>query len=352
MSPRKPSHFYSVGKLNHESLEKLINDYVSDLKISDDRVIVGSKIGEDAAVIDGAGDSYLVAKTDPVTFATEEIGYYVVNVNVNDVVCTGADPKWFQATVLLPEKGTTEALVRSIFKSIHDTCESFGITVIGGHTEVTSGIRRPIIVGSLLGEVKKENLVISSGAEPGDALILTKGVFIEGTSIIARDKKELLKKKGKDEEFIKHCQNFLYDPGISVYKEAQLAAKNFDIKAMHDPTEGGLACGIAELAIASEVGVLIEREKVNILPESQELSKMFDLNPLGTISSGSLLIATEEEDAQRVIELLEQNSVKAMKIGNFIEKDEGFLIKSKDGKTSSLDYSETDEITKLYEEIS
>jgi hydrogenase maturation factor len=291
-----------------------------------------------------------VVKTDPITFATEEIGYYVVNVNVNDVVCTGADPKWFQATVLLPEKATTRELVRSIFKSIHDTCESFGITVIGGHTEVTSGIGRPIIVGSLIGEVKKENLVISSGAEPGDALILTKGIFIEGTSIIARDKRDLLENEGFSEGFIKRCQNFLYEPGISVYKEARLVAQNFNVKAMHDPTEGGLACGIAELARASEVGVLIERDKINILAESQQLGEIFQLNPLGTISSGSLLIAVKDEDTQDVIKLLKENNIKAMKIGKFTEKERDLMIKEKDGQVNPLNYSETDEITKLYRE--
>ncbi|TFF97701.1 MAG: hydrogenase expression/formation protein [Promethearchaeota archaeon] len=350
MTPPKTSKFYSVGKLNHNSLEKLIKDYVSDLAINDKRVVSASKIGEDAAVIDQPGDSFLVVKTDPITFATEEIGYYVVNVNVNDVVCTGAIPKWFQSTVLLPEKGTTEELVSSIFKSIHDTCESFGITVIGGHTEVTSGIGRPIVVGSLLGEVKKDKLVLSSGAEPGDSLVLTKGVFIEGTSIIAREKRKLLEEKGFKAQFIKQCQDFLFNPGISVYEEARLATKNFRIKAMHDPTEGGLSCGIAELAIASEVGVLIEQEKINILPESQELSKIFDLNPLGTISSGSLLIVVEKEDVHQLITLLRQNKIEAMEIGNFIEKDKGFLIKDREGKIEPLEYSETDEITKLYQE--
>ncbi len=351
MTPRERLSDYSVGKLNHEALQALIKDYVSDLQISDPRVIIGSKVGEDAAVIDTPGEHYLVVKTDPITFATEEIGFYVVNVNVNDVVCTGAEPKWFQATILLPEKDTTKELVRSIFKSIHDTCDSFGITVIGGHTEVTSDIRRPIVVGSLLGEVKKENLVSSSGAEPGDALILTKGIFIEGISIIARDKRDLLENKGFTPQFIERCQNFLYSPGISVYKEARLAVKNYSIKAMHDPTEGGLSCGIAEMSIASEIGVLIEGAQINILPEAQKLSDIFDLNPLGTISSGSLLIALDKQEAPSLIQDLENNNIEAMEIGTFIEKEKGLLIKGKDGEVSTLQYSERDEITKLYQDL-
>lgn len=340
---------YSVGKLDHKFLGDLIKDFISDLEIFDERVIMGSKIGEDAAVLDIPGDNYLVVKTDPITFATNQIGYYVVNVNVNDVVCTGAQPKWFQTTILLPEEGTNRELVRSIFKDIHDTCKSMNIIVIGGHTEVTGGIDRPIVIGSLIGEVNKNNLVNSSGAEPGDDIILTKGIFIEGTSIIAREKEDLLKKKGYDAKFIQRCKDYLFNPGISIYKEALLANQNFNIKAMHDPTEGGLTCGIAEMAMASEHGILIDMNKIKILKEPDQLSKSFNLNPLGTISSGSLLIAIEENLSKKLIKLLKENNIFATKIGKFTEKEEGLQLINEQGRIQPLNYSEKDEISKIFE---
>ena len=335
-----------LGKLKHEFLNEILRTHVSDLEIKDERVVVGSKVGEDAAVID-MGQNYLVAKTDPITFATDEIGFYAVHINVNDVVCTGATPKWFQSTILLPEKHTSTDLVESIFKDIHDTCQSLSITVIGGHTEVTSGLDRPIIVGSLLGEVTKEKLVKSSGAIQGDALILTKGIFIEGTSIIGREKEAILRQKGFNDVFIEKCKNYLHNPGISIMKEALLANSKFDIHAMHDPTEGGLATGIAELAIASNLGALINEQMINILQEPKTLSKIFNLNPLGTISSGSLLIAIEETNSGKLVEILRDEGIDAQVIGQFVEKEKGLRIKKRNDRVEPMFYSEIDEILKI-----
>ncbi|MFX0037736.1 MAG: AIR synthase related protein [Promethearchaeota archaeon] len=335
---------FTLGKLKHRYLAQLL----SEIDIQDNRVIMGSKIGEDAAVIDIPGKNYLVSKIDPITFVTDKIGYYAVIVNVNDLVCTGAKPKWFQSTILLPSNLTTREMIEQIFNDIHDTCKSMEITVIGGHTEVTPGLIRPIVIGSLIGEVEKKKLVLTSGAEPGDALILTKGIFIEGTSIIGREKEKDLLIKGFDHEFIENCKNYLFSPGISVLNEALLANNNFKIKSMHDPTEGGLSTGIAEMTIASNTGVLIDENKIKILPEPLKLSKIFNLNPLNTISSGSLLIAIEEEYSNEIIELMNKNNIFAEKIGNFVSKEKGLNIITKEHKKIPLEYSETDELTKIF----
>ncbi len=339
---------FPAGKIKHKILNNLFKNYVSDLSMNDKSVILGSNVGEDAAVIDNDGNQLLVVKTDPITFTTDQIGYYVVNINVNDIVCTGATPKWFLSTILLPENKTTFDLVKSIFKDIHDTCQSMNISVVGGHTEVTQGLKRPVIIGSLIGEVERKKLVKSSGAEPGDVLILTKGIFIEGTSIIAREKEKKLKQKGFDSNFIEKCKNYLFNPGISVYKEALLANQHFKIKAMHDPTEGGLATGVAEIAISSNTGVLLEKKKKIILPEAFKLSVIFDLDPYNTLASGSLLIVIEKKYAENLIQFLKKNQIIATKIGKFIEKERGLLIKDEEGKIKKLEYSEIDDITKVF----
>ena len=167
-----------AGKLPLELLSELLDRVRSD----DPRVVLGPSPGEDAALID-MGDRYLVAKSDPITFATELIGWYLVQVNSNDLAVMGATPRWLLATVLLPE-GTHPDAVRAVFEQLQEACSTLGVSLVGGHTEITYDLPRPLAVGALLGEVDKEDVVLTSGARPGDAVVLTKGVAIEGTAIL------------------------------------------------------------------------------------------------------------------------------------------------------------------------
>jgi hydrogenase expression/formation protein HypE len=333
---------FPVGKLPTELLARLLDDY----RLEDERVVLGARIGEDAAVLD-MGDRYLVAKTDPVTFATDEIGWYAVHVNANDLVTTGAVPRWFLATVLLPEEGSGEELVEEILRQMHDACSVLGISLVGGHTEITYGLDRPMVIGQMLGEVEREKLVTSSGAMVGDALVLTKGIAVEGTSIIAREKEAELLERGYVDEFIARSQAYLREPGISVYREARLASREFEVHAMHDPTEGGLATGLSELAQAAQVGLMVEEEQIKVLPECRVLCEEFDLDPLGTIASGALLLSLAPEMADGLIGALDAESIPAAIIGRVVDEMEGMRIKGRQGMRA-LPVFPRDEIAKLF----
>ena len=332
-----------LGKLNFDILENLLQKYPG---VSDERLVVGPKVGEDAAIIDFP-DRYLVVKTDPITFAMDEIGWYAVHINANDIAIRGAKPKWFQSAILLPEGRATQDLVEEIFRQISRACRELGVAIVGGHTEITYELDRPIVVGSMFGEVEKEKLVTTSGAKPGDDILLTKGIVIEGTAIIAREKQRDLRKKGYDERFLRKCMDYLYDPGISVVKDA-LLANQFEIHAMHDPTEGGLATGLYEMARASGVGMLIYGDKIDILPDSERLCAEYDLYPLGTITSGSLVLAADPGNSQKVLEAYHSSGIRAALIGRIEEKEFGIEI-VKDGKRENFTWSEKDEITKIFE---
>ncbi len=331
-----------IGKLKMEFLADLLQRYGH----VNERVVVGATMGEDAAVID-FGDRYLVAKTDPITFATDEIGWYVVNVNANDIATTGAKPHWFLATLLLPEQATTPEMVDDIFAQLSHACRDLGIALCGGHTEVTYGLERPIVVGHMLGEVERDQLVTTGGAQVGDDIVLTKGICVEGTAIIAREKADELRDQ-YPADFLARCRNFLHQPGISVMAEARLATEVARVHAMHDPTEGGLATGLHELAQASGIGLTVEAGAINILPETATLCAAYGLDPLGLIASGSLLIVLAPEDSRRVVERLQAEGIGARVIGRAVPRPQGVLL-CDGGRTRPLPHFERDEIARLFE---
>ena len=330
------------GKLPPELLQRLLSSYTR----ADPRVLVGPAVGEDAAIID-MGDRHLIAKSDPITFATDAIGYYAVVVNANDIATRGGQPKWFLATLLLPERTTSVALVESIFAQIAEACTSFCIGLVGGHTEVTYGLDRPILSGHMLGEVDPAGLITTGGAQIGDVLLLTKGICVEGAAIIAREREPELRRSDVSESIIQRAKNFLFEPGISVVRDARIAIGAGRVHAMHDPTEGGLAMAVHELATAAQVGIVIEGTQIPILEEAALLCGAYGLDPLGTIASGALLIATPPEDALQIQQALQANNLGCAAIGRIVPPSEGVLLD--DGsRYQPLPQFVRDEITKLF----
>ena len=328
-----------TGKLPPELLRKMLKHSGA----MDKRVILGPSIGEDAAVV-RLGKQMLVLKTDPVTYASDMIGWYAVNVNANDVVTRGARPAWFQAVILLPV-GSDEELVEDIFKQISKAASELGIAVTGGHTEVTPGIDHPIVVGDMHGLVKEDKLVSTSGAKVGDAIVLTKCAAIEGTAAIAREKRgELL--KVFDEEFVDRAANFLFRPGLSVVLEA-MAALKCKVTAMHDPTEGGVAMGVQELAEASGKSVELWKDEVIVRGETEAICRRYGLDPLGLLGSGALLATFKPSDAEKYITEVHKLGIDAAVVGRVIA-GKGRSRTISGGETTPLSSSERDEILKVF----
>jgi hydrogenase expression/formation protein HypE len=330
------------GKLPPELLQRLLTSYTR----ADPRVIVGPAVGEDAAIIE-MGDRYLIAKSDPITFATDAIGYYAVVVNANDIATRGGQPKWFLATLLLPERTTSVALVESIFAQIAEACQCFDICLVGGHTEVTYGLDRPILSGHMLGEVAPAGLITTGGAQVGDMLLLTKGICVEGTAILAREREQELRRRDVPENIIHRAKNLLFEPGLSVVRDAHIAIGAGRVHAMHDPTEGGLAMALHELATAAPVGIVIAGDQIPILQEAALLCGAYGLDPLGTIASGALLIATPPEDAMRIRQALQVNGIGCAAIGRIVPGSEGVVLDDGSGPRP-LPRFVRDEITKLF----
>jgi hydrogenase maturation factor len=332
----------AVGKLPAELLERLFGKYVSESA----RVVVGPRVGEDAAVLD-MGDRYLVATTDPITFATDEIGRYAVHVNANDLAVRGARPLWFLATVLLPEGRASDDRVEAIFGQVAEACGELGVALVGGHTEVTAGLPRPLVVGTMLGEVDRSRLVTTDGAREGDALLLTKGVPLEGAAVLALERGAAAEHRGVPREIVDRARALLRTPGISVVPEARLACEAARVHAMHDPTEGGLATACWEVAQAAGVGLRVYREQVPVLPEGRALYEAFGLDPLGTIASGALLIAVAERDAGAVIAACRGAAIECAVIGRVVAPSEGVSLVA-GGIARPMKAFPQDEIAKVF----
>lgn len=334
---------FHTGKLPLEYLNDLLARYTR----SDPRLVAGPGIGEDVAVID-MGERYMVVKTDPITFATADIGWYAVNVNANDIATSGALPLWMLATLLLPENGTTPALVEEIFSQLHSACEELGVLLIGGHTEVTWGLDRPIVVGVMIGEVAREKLLTTSGAREGDVVLLVKGVPIEATAIIAREKANELLAKGYDANMIARAQAYLHEPGISVVRAARIAAEHPGVHAMHDPTEGGLATGLHELAHAARAGIMVQEAAIPFYPEGQVLCTAYGLDPLGAIASGGLIVAVAPEQANSLVKRYQTEGIPCARIGRLVPQEDGIWLERARGERAPLPRYDADEISRIF----
>lgn len=299
------------GKLPNAVLATLLADLAADRV--DPRLLVGPGVGEDAAHID-FGATTLIAKSDPITFATTDIGRYAISVNANDIAVAGGTPKWFLASLLMPV-GSTEAAVADIFGQLRAAAGEIGVTLAGGHTEITPAVTQPVVCGFMLGEAAAGATISTSGARPGDHVILTKGIAIEGTAILAIDASEDLRDAGIDDATIADATRLLDVPGISVLRDAQVLMAAGGVHAMHDVTEGGLATALRELATAADVDIGVMTEAVPVLPQARAVCDALELDAWGLIGSGSLLAAVEPDASSGAVAALRDAGLAAAVIG-------------------------------------
>ena len=307
----------------------------------DPHVILGPALGEDAAVID-LGRHCLVLKSDPVTFTTAELGWYVVHVNANDIAVMGAQPRWFQPTIILPPGCTAETAI-TIARDIHRAARSLGIAVTGGHSEVSPAVRQPIVAGDMQGLVRRDRLILSRGARPGDRLVMTKSAGIEGTAILAREYADDGRRVLGAAAWARAAR-FHRRPGISVVADALTAAK-YHVTALHDPTEGGVANGLNELAAASRSRLIVDLAAINVHPLTQRLCQHFGLRPLGLIASGALLASVGPQNVNSLLRALRARGTPARIIGEVVR---GTGIEAyQNGRRVAFTYSERDELARF-----
>lgn len=335
-----PDAGLSAGKLPAELLARLLDSYIG---TSDASVIVPPAPGHDAAVIRPTGD--LIVKSDPITFATSSPATYLVAINANDIACLGGIPRWITVTALFPE-GTTSRTVETLFDELASACARDDIAIIGGHTEVTPGIDRVLLSATLIGVPGPQGILKPGGAEPGDDIYLTRSAAIEGTSIIATEL-PASSLRNVPEAAIELAKNLVHDPGISIVSDARLARSATDIHAMHDPTEGGVATAIHELADASGLGVEVDLDRIPVSTVTRAICASFDISPYGLLSSGALLFAADPSGREALETSFSQAGIELTRIGRMRTETDVRVAMSM-GTQSALTRYDADEITRVF----
>ncbi len=217
-----------------------------------------------------SGERLCVVSTDPVTAAQKDLGRLAVHVSCNDAASSGAEPVAMLLTLLAPPKSSV-ADIEVIMLQAFETAQALNVEIIGGHTEITDGVTRPILSGMVLASCKSDGLIKTSGGQMGDALLLTKTAGLEGTYIMASDfTNRALAVLGQKDLAV--C--LALKDQISVVPEGLLAARN-GVHAMHDVTEGGVLGAVHELCTASGCGVLVEENDIAVLPRPKRCVQPF-----------------------------------------------------------------------------
>lgn len=273
-------------------------------------VLLGPGVGEDACAIRVPG-GILVAATDPITLTGDAVGAHSVVVNANDVAVMGVRPRWFLAAVMLPE-GADETLVRGLFSGMRAALARLDVALVGGHTEVTPAVRQPVVVGQMLGLSETGRFVRTGGLEPGHAVVQVGPAPIEGGAVLAGGDFPSLSTVPAEQ--LDRAREALETPGISVV-EAALRAAALGASALHDPTEGGMASGLAELATASGVGIEVTADAVLWFEPALAVCRAVDADPWGTLASGALLAGFPADRSAAALSTLQAEGFPAALVG-------------------------------------
>ena len=252
-------------------------------------VLAGPSVGVDCAALETEPGEVLVLSSDPITGTVRDIGSHCIHITANDLAASGAEPVGVMLTVLLPEE-VEEPEIRNMVREAEETCRKLNMEILGGHTEITRVVSQPLISVTGVGKIKREELLSPARIHPGMDLVISKWIGLEATSILAKERREMLEERFSP-EFVRTAEKF--DQYLSVVPDAR-AAKSAGAAAMHDITEGGVFGAFWEMASAGGVGLDIDARAIPIRQETVEICEFFGVNPYKIMSSGSMLIAAED----------------------------------------------------------
>lgn len=325
----------NLGKIPETILKRSVLKQIGHRR---EEVLVGPAIGEDCSILTIGEDDVLVLSTDPITGTVQDIGTLAVHITANDIASNGAEVIGIMLTILLPD-GTEEAELRSAIQDMEEVCKKLNIEIIGGHTEVTKAVNQPIITVTGVGKMKRDHMIKTAGAKPGQEIVMTKWAGLEGTAIIASAKEEELRTK-YSQTFLDGAKKMI--DYISVVPEARIA-RAASVTSMHDVTEGGIFGALWEIGAASKVGLEVDLKKILLKQETVEICEFYDINPYMLISSGCMLIITDH--ANQLVDELNANGITAAVIGRITEGNARVIINEEERRF--LEPPKSDELYKV-----
>ncbi len=329
-----------MSKFSLDVLNRCVYPY---LKSNDPDVIMGALFGEDVALT-RVGDDILASHVDPIVGAVNNIGWLAVHVACNDIATSGMPPRWIQTLVLVPSEDD-EALLEGIMRDIQQAADETGVSIIGGHSGYSNNLARPLVAVTALGTFGGRTPILTQGAKVGDHILITKGIPLEGTTILANDFSKTAIKLGLKKTDIEEAKQLMKQ--ISVIPEAVILGES-GANAMHDVTRGGLLETLLEIAGASEVGMNITHDRIPMPPVALRFAKAFDYDPLKMISSGTLVATLPSEKVESAGQMLEEKGITYADIGEIVSGKGVKVVKD----TETIHYQEVhpeqDELARMW----
>ena len=324
-----------IGKLPEPALLRSVLKQINHRR---EEVIVGPALGQDCAVLSLAEDEVFTLSSDPITGTVTDLGSHCIHITANDLAASGAEPLGVMLTIMLPPT-TKESALKKIMQEAESTCAALGMEILGGHTEVTEVVNQPLISVTGVGKIKRDELMLATQMKPGQDIVVSKWIGLEATAILAKEKEEKLR-SFFNEEFINTAQRF--GEYLSVIPEAKVA-KDCRVSAMHDITEGGILGALWEMANGSGVGLEVDLRKIPIRQETIEICELFKVNPYLIMSSGAMLMATD--DGELLVKALKAADIEATVIGK-TNSSKDRIIKNGE-EIRYLDKPQTDELYRI-----
>lgn len=296
-----------MSKFSVDVLNRCVYPY---FKSDDPDVLLGAVFGEDVALT-RVGEQLLASHIDPIVGAVQDIGWLAIHVAFNDIATCGARPRWILLLVLVPEQ-EDEKLLEEIIRDTARALDELGVTIIGGHTGYSANLSRPLVAVTAMGTIADREPILTKGAQVGDHILVTKGIALEGTAILASDFAETARQLGLSEGDIDQAKQLM--GAVSVIPEADILAQH-GATSMHDVTRGGLLETLLETADLSAVGIEVHFDRIPIPEVVKQFSEAFGFDPLKMISSGTLVATVDPDHLEEVMGQLVENGISFADIG-------------------------------------